>query len=112
MTIDGAYHLIMTIPSPAHDGTFFDGVVDLVLKGQPDGTLTGTVSAPGGPPDKPAPITKGYYTGSEFIKIMFNVGPGAWEIWARVLENGDVTGMVSIGNGGGMPNKVTGKKLG
>ena len=108
MTIDGSYHVFMTIPNPSKDGTFFDGEVDFILQGQPDGTLTGTAKAPG--PGEPAPIKKGYYTGSEFMQIVFTVGPGAWEIWARVGENGDVTGIVSM-NGEGMPNKVTGKKL-
>ena len=108
MSIDGYYKITMTIPSPKKDGTFFDGVVDFDLKGQPDGTLTGTVVVPGGK-GAPAPITKGFYTGNEFIQLMFNVGPGAWVIWARVAENGDVTGMVSLG-GEGMPNKVVGKK--
>lgn len=110
MTIDGSYNLVMTIPSPAKDGTFFDGPVDFVLHGQPDGTLTGTVNVPGGP-GAPISITKGYYTGSEFMQLIFNVGPGAWEIWARVAENGDVTGIVSMG-GEGSPNKVVGKKVG
>jgi len=109
MTIDGSYKLAMTIPSPKKDGTFFEGQVDFVLQGQPDGTLKGTVKAPG--PGEPVPIKKGYYTGSEFMQLVFNVGPGGWEIWARVAENGDVTGIVSM-NGEGMPNKVTGKKVG
>jgi hypothetical protein len=82
---------------------FFEGEMTLVLEAQPDGSLKGTANGD--------PINFGYYTGEEFFKVDYPAGPGRWEIWARVDQDGNVTGMVSVGGGGGFPNFAYGKKL-
>jgi hypothetical protein len=83
---------------------FFEGEMTLVLEAQPDGTLTGTANGD--------PIHFGYYSGEEFFKVDYPAGPGRWEIWARVHEDGALTGMVSVGGGGGFPNFAYGRKIG
>lgn len=87
---------------------FFEGEMTFELESVPlkegidAGTLIGTAGG--------NPINSGYYTGSEFFKIDYPAGPGRWEIWARIDEDGNVEGMVSVGGGGGFPNFVYGKK--
>jgi len=83
---------------------FFEGEMTFVFEAQPDGTLKGTADG--------NPINSGFYTGDEFFKVDYPAGPGRWEIWARVDKEGNVTGMVSVGGGGGFPNFVYGKKIG
>lgn len=81
---------------------FFEGEVTFVLEARPDGTLAGTANGDA--------IHSGFHTGEEFFTVDYQAGPGRWEIWARVDERGDVTGMVSVG-GGGFPNFAYGKKI-
>ena len=38
-------------------------------------------------------------------------GPGRWEVWARVDQDGYIEGMISVGGNKGFPNFVYGKKL-
>ena len=83
---------------------FFEGEMTLVLEAQPGGTLTGTANGD--------PINWGFYTGDEYFKVDYPAGPGRWEIWARVGADGAVTGMVSVGGGGGFPSLAYGKKIG
>ena len=75
-----------------------------MLEARPDGTLKGTANGD--------PINFGYHTGDKFFKVDYPAGPGRREIWARVDKDGDVTGMVSVGGGGGFPNFAYGRKIG
>lgn len=81
---------------------FFEGEMVLQLEGQ-DGKLTGTANG--------APIEGGYYTGDNFFKVTYHTGPGLWEVWAHVDDQGYIEGVVSVGNGGGFPNLAYGRKL-
>ena len=74
----------------------------------------------GQPPAKPddasgdangTPINFGFYTGDEFFKVDFPAGPGRWEIWARVDNEGYIEGMISVGGNQGFPNFVYGRKV-
>jgi len=82
---------------------YFEGDVTFVFEPQEDGTLQGTANG--------TPIVYGYYTGDEFFKVEYTVGPGQWEICARVDRDGNVEGIISVGNGKGFPNLCYGKKL-
>lgn len=81
----------------------FEGEMLFDFEPQPDGTLKGTADG--------TPINWGFYTGDEFFKVEYPAGPGCWEVWARVDENGDIEGMISVGGGKGFPNFVYGKKV-
>ena len=81
----------------------FEGDMLFEFEPQPDGTLKGTADG--------TPINWGYYTGDEFFKVDYPAGPGRWEIWAHVDENGYIEGMISVGGNGGFPNFVYGRKV-
>jgi hypothetical protein len=83
---------------------FFEGDITLNLTANPDGTLSGDADG--------TPINFGFYTGDEFFKVDFAVGPGRWEVWAKVDREGNVEGMISVGGNKGFPNLVYGKKIG
>ncbi len=84
------------------DRNFFEGDMLFEFEAQPDGTLTGTADG--------VPIYSGFYTGDEFFTVDYPAGPGRWEVWARVDEDGSLIGMISV-KGGGFPNLVYGKKI-
>lgn len=81
----------------------FEGDMLFEFEPQPDGTLKGTADG--------TPINWGFYTGDEFFKVDYPAGPGRWEIWARVDENGYIEGMISVGGNKGFPNFVYGRKI-
>ena len=81
----------------------FEGDMLFEFEPQPDGTLKGTADG--------TPINWGFYTGDEFFKVDYPAGPGRWEIWARVDENGYIEGMISVGGNKGFPNFVYGRKV-
>ena len=82
---------------------FFEGEMTFHFTPNPDGTLSGDADG--------SPINFGYYTGDEFFKVDFPAGPGRWEIWAKVDQEGYLEGMISVGGGKGFPNFVYGKKV-
>ena len=82
---------------------FFEGDILFEFEPQSDGTLKGTADG--------TPINFGYYTGDTFFKVDYPAGPGRWEVWAKVDEEGYIEGMISVGGGGGFPNLVYGRKV-
>lgn len=86
---------------------FFEGEVTLTLQAQPDGTLVGNAGEEA--------IRSGYYTGDQFFTVEYTVGPATWVVWAQVLPDGSVEGMISLGSfqgkQGGYPNLAYGQKL-
>lgn len=81
----------------------FEGEMTFHFTPNPDGTLSGDADG--------SPINFGFYTGDEFFKVDFPAGPGRWEVWARVDQDGYIEGMISVGGNGGFPNLVYGKKI-
>ena len=81
----------------------FEGDMLFEFEPQPDGTLKGTADG--------TPINWGFYTGDEFFKVDYPAGPGRWEIWAHVDEDGYIEGMISVGGNKGFPNFVYGRKV-
>ena len=81
----------------------FEGEMTFHFTPNPDGSLSGDADG--------TPIHSGFYTGDEFFKVDFPAGPGRFEIWARVDQEGFLEGMISVGGGRGWPNFVYGRKL-
>ena len=81
----------------------FEGDLTFHFTPNPDGSLSGDAEG--------QPIYSGFYTGDEFFKVDFPAGPGRFEIWARVDEEGYLEGMISVGEGRGWPNFVYGRKI-
>ncbi len=87
--------------APGHGA--FEGDMTFHFTPNSDGTLSGDANG--------TPINFGFYTGDEFFKVDFPAGPGRWEIWARVDNEGYIEGMISVGGNQGFPNFVYGRKV-
>lgn len=105
MSISGTYKIRKSLPKPGgEEGEYFTVENTFVLVEEPGLKLSGTVDTGDG---EALPLDEGYYHPEGYFKIIYKVGPGAWEICARIFD-GKVEGVVSNAGGGG-PNRAEGE---
>ena len=104
MSIEGTFRIRKTLPTPDGSGSF---IAENIFRFQPmeNGRLAGTVDTGQG---DLIPFESGYHNG-EFFKIIYTVGPGAWELCGRICQR-TVTGVVSVA-GGGSPDLAEGERI-
>ena len=88
--IDGTFEITMVLPP-------WTVVNDLVMQGNPDGTITGTLDMRSSPNGKTVfPIERGFWN-KNFFHIFVDVELGKFECIGTVTESG-LTGYVEIEN--------------